>query len=510
MQDNHDNRGKSAARPRLARTRFVGVNSTQRTTGVLPTTGDLSAGQANESAGGPAENTQKRALLTGKQAARPRQAEAPGGDGHASVADRSIAHLMQLSGMMRPLRKQGNTLPLSLSEVEEDGYWPLGIQQAGPLPILNVYGRDPFGGTLPTSVSLVMPGSAQQAMAQQTPLWKRVVGSLIFKISLGLLLGLGLLFLASFFVDLPQMLQILGTHLATPQGIGLGVLAGAVYLAGNVLRGSRWKLFLNPVGKVSTLKVIQLYQVAAFLNFLLPIRAGEAAKSLALKRIAAIPISKSLPTVAMDKALDLAPALVIMALAPLLGLHMDLPLWLALGLGSGVLFCLLLLIGLTAWKRAWAINLLQMVFAWLPRTIGNRVEGFSSGFADALLAGVCRPAIFLPALLLTGLVVVCDGLFVMLAFWTIGFSIPFGTALFGYAICRLFSILPALPGQLGSKEAVGLLIFAGLLHLPGTEVAAMYVFSHPWTALIITATGLACLAALGLTISSATRIQNEK
>jgi uncharacterized protein (TIRG00374 family) len=253
-----------------------------------------------------------------------------------------------------------------------------------------------------------------------------------------------------------------------------------------------------------------LYQVAAFLNFLLPIRAGEAAKSLALKRIAAIPISKSLPTVAMDKALDLAPALVIMALAPLLGLHMDLPLWLALGLGIGVLFCLLLLIGLTAWKRAWAINLLQMVFAWLPRTIGNRVEGFSSGFADALLAGVCRPAIFLPALLLTGLVVVCDGLFVMLAFWTIGFSIPFGTALFGYAICRLFSILPALPGQLGSKEAVGLLIFAGLLHLPGTEVAAMYVFSHPWTALIITATGLACLAALGLTISSATRIQNEK
>src|SRR5258708_2103322 len=219
-------------------------------------------------------------------------------------------------------------------------------------------------------------------MGEERPCWKRVVGWLIFKISLGLLLGLGLLFLASFFVDLPQMLEILGTHLATPQGIGLGVLAGAVYLAGNVLRGSRWKLFLNPIGKVSTLKAIQLYQVAIFLNFLLPIRAGEAAKSLALKRIANIPISKSLPTVAMDKSLDLVPALVIMVLVPFLGIQMDLQLWLLLSLVGGMLVALLLFIGLAAWKRPVAVGLLQKILGLLPRAVGGKIEGFATGFVD--------------------------------------------------------------------------------------------------------------------------------
>jgi hypothetical protein len=97
----------------------------------------------------------------------------------------------------------------------------------------------------------------------------------------------------------------------------------------------------------------------------------------------------------------------------------------------------------------------------------------------------------------------------MLAFWTIGFPISFGTAIFGYAVYNMFYILPTPPGQVGSNEAVGLLVFAGLLHLPANQVTAMFFFSHPWAALLMCATGLACLSALGLTISSAMRVQAE-
>src|SRR5438552_2347558 len=171
------------------------------------------------------------------------------------------------------------------------------------------------------------------------------------KVTLGLLIGIGLLCLASRFVDIPAIMQVLRENLATPRGIILGLLSGLAFLTAFSIRGMRWKLFLNPIGKVSTLKTIQLFLVGIFLNFLLPLRGGEVAKSLMLKRIAGIPVSQSLPTIAMDKALDLMPALFIMALVPLLGVQMDIKLWLVLGVVGGLLLGLVFFVGLSAWKR---------------------------------------------------------------------------------------------------------------------------------------------------------------
>jgi hypothetical protein len=106
--------------------------------------------------------------------------------------------------------------------------------------------------------------------------------------------------------------------------------------------------------------------------------------------------------------------------------------------------------------------------------------------------------------------VTLDSLFALLAFWTIGFPISFGTALFGYTVFNMFFILPTPPGQLGSNEAVGLLVFTGLLRLPASKVTAMIIFSHPWAALLMCAAGIMSLKALGLTISTAMRKQPEE
>jgi len=56
---------------------------------------------------------------------------------------------------------------------------------------------------------------------------------------------------------------------------------------------------------------------------------------------------------------------------------------------------------------------------------------------------------------------------------------------------------------------VGLLVFTGLLGLPADKVTAMFIFSHPWAALMMTIIGMASLSALGLTISSALKGQPE-
>jgi uncharacterized protein (TIRG00374 family) len=424
------------------------------------------------------------------------------------ISKQATNHLMQLSGMMPAIKlaRPGASSP-GLPADGEEGYWPRGIQQTGALPVVNLYGREPFGRSLPR-VPAVMP-EAIAAASEKVPAWKAALQSPAVKIAIGLLVGIGLLFLVAHFVDIPSTVRVLRENLTTPRGILLALLSGVAFLMAFSIRGARWKLFLNPIGKVSTFKAIQLFLVGIFLNFLLPIRGGEVAKSLMLKRIANIPVSKSLPTVAMDKALDLMPALFIMAIVPLLGVQMDIKLWVVLALVGGLLVALIFFIALAAWKRNAAIHLLQKLTGMLPKSIASKIEGFATGFVDSLLAGARQPRIFLPALLLTIVAVIFDGLFAWLAFATIGYPIPFGTAIFGYTVYNMFYILPTPPGQVGSNEAVGLLVFTGLLHLPADKVTAMFVFSHPWAAMLMCTTGMACLSALGLKLSSAMKVQTE-
>src|SRR5256886_14041761 len=257
-----------------------------------------------------------------------------------------------------------------------------------------------FGETLSLPQVPVMQGVAQEPTRAQ-PVWKAILNSLQVRVVLGLMVGIAMLFLISRFIDIPTTVTVLRQHLTTMQGVIYALLAAASFIAAFSIRGARWRLFLCRICDISTLKAIQVFWVAVFLNFLLPVQGGEVAKSLILKRIKRVPISQSLPSVAMDKALDLMPALFIMAAVPFLGVKMDTTLWLVLGAVGGLLIGLIFFVGLAAWKRTAAVALLQKMTGMLPRAMGGKIEGFASGFVDSLLLGASRPKIFIPAVLLT-------------------------------------------------------------------------------------------------------------
>ena len=411
--------------------------------------------------------------------------------------DVSLLHtrdLMQLSGMLQAINVQK--------------------QKTGALPPLDLQRRNSLGriavAFTPIPLTPLPPPTVTiRPIVVAQPAWRAILNNSFVRVMLGLAIGVGLLFLISRVVNIPATLSILQAHLSTPRGMLLALLCGLSFVAAYSIRGVRWKLFLNPIGNISTLKAIQLFWVGVFLNFILPVRGGEVAKSLMLKRISGIPVSRSLPTVAMDKALDLLPVLIVIALVPFLGVSMDIKIWLVLGAVGGILVGMIIFVILAAWKRNAAIRLLQLITGMFPKGIGGKIEGFATGFVDSLLAGASQPKVFVPAVLLTVLAVICDGLFAMLAFWTIGSSLPFGTALFGYTVYITFYILPTTPGEVGTNEAVGLLVFSGLLHQSPLLVNAMFFFSHPYTALIMCSLGLLCLGGLGLTVGNAMKVQKE-
>ena len=409
------------------------------------------------------------------------------------IGSMSTMRLMEVSGMMRTVRP-----PTQGGYTQRSDTVPSAWHQAD-----RGIGTDELFGRTHVLQAIAIPGE----QAQKPTVWQVFLNNSTVRLVFGLLLGICMLFLVARFVDISTTVSLLMRHLTTVQGGIFSLLAAIFFIFAFTIRALRWRLFLQPVCKIKALTAIQIFWVAVFLNFLLPVQGGEVAKSLILKRIKQVPISKSLPTVAMDKSLDLMPALVLMAAVPFIpGIHMNATLWLVLSLVSSVLLGIFFTVALMSWNRVAATAFIRLMLKVLPRGIGGRIEGFVLGFVDSLLASASRPGTFLLALLLTAIAITCDGLFAWFAFLTVGVStMSFGTAIFGYITYNMFSILPNPPGQVGSNELAGVLVFSGLLGFPKTGVLAMFVFSHPLAALIMTTLSMLCLSGLGISLKSVTK-----
>ena len=289
--------------------------------------------------------------------------------------------------------------------------------------------------------------------------------------------------------------------------ITLALLAGVAFLAAYVVRALRWRCLLRPVGEVTVGRVVAIYQVATFLNWLLPVRGGELVKCLLLRRSDGIPVSRSLATVGMDKAMDLLPAVALIVVLPFAGIHMSRALWVLLLSALGAVTLLLALLALAAYRRDRALRLIcAPLAAVLPARARSRIEPAVVQFVDTLLALIRQPGLLARAAGYTVLAVGLDALFCLLAFRAVGVPMALPVVLYGYTLYNLAFILPTPPGQVGSNELIGLLIFSGLFGVSRSGVGAMFLFSHPWTALLMTCSGLLCLSTMGLTLRGTIRL----
>jgi uncharacterized protein (TIRG00374 family) len=274
------------------------------------------------------------------------------------------------------------------------------------------------------------------------------------------------------------------------------------FLGAYLVRSVRWRLLLSPT-KVPVGRLAAIYQVATFLNWLLPVQAGELAKSLLLRRSDGVPVSRSLATVSMDRAMDLLPAIVLVVAAPFMHLHLSRALWVVLLLASAAVVVGLL--GL-AWIVRGPRRAPRLLTRVLPRGARHRIEPLIATFAETLAALMRRRSLLLAAAVLTVVSVCLEALFCLLAFKAVGVGVTPLVALYGYTLFNLAYILPTPPGHVGSNELIGLLVFAGVFGVDRSGVAAMFLFVHPWTAILITTSGLICLSRLGVGFRAAFRL----
>jgi uncharacterized protein (TIRG00374 family) len=317
--------------------------------------------------------------------------------------------------------------------------------------------------------------------------------TMVLRVALGL--GVGMLFVLVFLqlIDIGSVSERL-----TNINPLLVVLCGVAFLSAYAVRALRWRLFLAP-DRIPASRIIGIYYIATFLNWLLPFQGGEVAKCVILRRTDGIHVSRSLATVTMDKAMDLFPAVIILTVVPFAQLQVGGSLWVFL------LFPLVLLVlggsvlALASWKRNRTVTLLsRLLRAILPERVANRVEPFIMGFVDTLLDLLRRPRLFLAAGAFTIVAVTLDALFCYLAFRAVGTTLSLPIVLYGYTFYNLAYIFPTPPGHLGSNELIGLLIFSGMFGVSRSGVGAMFLFSHPFTGLLMTVSAVCCIKAIGL------------
>jgi len=285
---------------------------------------------------------------------------------------------------------------------------------------------------------------------------------------------------------------------------------GIFFILMYFLRSLRWKIVLSPVEQITAFESFKLCMTNYFINFLIPIHAGEVAKSLLLKKMKGTPVSQSLLTVYIDKATDLLPVFLLLAVTPFL----NPPISSLIYVISGILFIIFLffiffLISVT-YKRNAALTLIEKIFFFLPAKFKMKLRSFFNLFIEGIasLPRLSNRLLEIIGLTILALIFHCG--FLWLFFYSFGINLSALTVFVGYLLLNASFILPAPPGFSGSLELTVLFIFSYLYGYDKNVVSAVAASSHVFMAILFSLFGLLSVALIGTKLSTLLKIETEK
>ncbi|RMH71086.1 MAG: TIGR00374 family protein [Gemmatimonadetes bacterium] len=327
-----------------------------------------------------------------------------------------------------------------------------------------------------------------------------------YRFALGLIVGMVLIGIwFAFFVEMDAMSYYL-------KRINLLLAASAClfYFSAYLFRIWRWWLILQSVQRISYLETASLFFSGMFINYLLPIRAGEVAKSVFLKRLKETPISKSLPTILLNKAFDLVPILLVWGMLPFVAVHVRPELLILCGILVIILWAAVAILVLSVKNEKFVIDVLKKIFFWLPPRFKDNIFDFIDRFVVAVGLMTQTPLKWLLLVVLTFCAVILEALFFKILFLAFGYNLAFSLALFGYTLVTLSYILPSPPAQIGSAELVILFIFSVSLGLDENLVGAVTAFAHVITGFLVALWGVIALSSIGIQLTELIRPIKEE
>jgi len=281
------------------------------------------------------------------------------------------------------------------------------------------------------------------------------------------------------------------------------------YIFAYFIRSYRWRLILKPIFTMKILESFSYFMAGMLINYIIPIRAGEVAKSFFLKKNEGVKISKSLPSIFIDKLTDLFPIIVIIILIPILSIPVGRTLtWVIVAiLALYVIFLFILFFSMKSPENMHKI-LMKLSF-FLPNKFKLKLEEFFVSFIDGMgiLKGRVKDTILI--YVLTILAVLSEGFFVYMIFKSLGLQdIGFIKIIFGYTLMNLTYILPTPPAQIGSNEFMWVVIFSFALGVNNNLTGAAVATVHILTTIIIFSIGAISLSSIGIKLTEVLKSNN--
>lgn len=232
------------------------------------------------------------------------------------------------------------------------------------------------------------------------------------------------------------------------------VPAFAALALANLLRACRWQFLFAPSTRPPFRSVLRAMLIGLFFNNVLPARAGEAARVVALKQSVGTSRAEAVGTVVIERAYDVLSVLMILFvtlawLPPVTWLRAAVVLAVCLSVGIATILIALIFFG----QRP--LRFLLRPLGRLPFLGAERMEQAAENLVQGL-AGLRRPGLAAAALAWTTASWLAFGLsawFVMLGF-DLGLS-PMASMLVIIAVA-LAMILPSSPAAIGVFEAATL------------------------------------------------------
>jgi uncharacterized protein (TIRG00374 family) len=231
------------------------------------------------------------------------------------------------------------------------------------------------------------------------------------------------------------------------------VLNLAVLLVAHVVRAWRWGYLLDPVKPgISLRNLFSGVMIGYFMNNVLP-RAGELVRPYAIGRLEGISKSAALGTIVVERIMDTATFLALVALLPLIydgPLRESFPWLQQTGMVIGLaLLALLGVIVTLMLRRDWATRAVTMLEKALPGRFRGRAAGYVHSFLDGFLF-LTRPGKFALIFLQSVVIWALYAAMTYLAFFAFGLERQLGmrAALVVLAISSIGVAVPT-PGATG-------------------------------------------------------------
>jgi len=277
------------------------------------------------------------------------------------------------------------------------------------------------------------------------------------------------------------------------------------YLSSFLIRSERLRMLLSPLIKIKIITNYLYVLSGNFINYMIPIRAGDLAKSYFYKKNQGVMIRDSLPIILVDKILDTFVIMGVIILLPFISINIIYELKILIILLILVFFVGICLILFS--ESYFVITFFQKILFFLPKKY-VKVNDFIKHFFKGISFFKYRKKILFPCIVLTIFATLSDGVFFYMMMLAFQIDISYFQVLFGYTLIFLSYILPHPPGQIGSNELIMILIFSLGLGYEKNLVSAVMSLSHLTTAVVILLTGMISLFYTGTKIIDV--INNKK